>query len=254
MSGIKLDDGGTTALTGFTVESDILITGAVVPAGIVVGSYNVQVTTGADANATSAVLFDVTTPAPTVTNLDPNTGSNLGTTTIDITGMGFFGGTTSSSVTAVNLDDPASTEITVYTVSSNTLITGAIVPAGVEAGVYNVCVTTAGGTNTTSVVQFTVTTPGPTVTSIGPSTGSNIGTTSIDITGTGFFGGTASPNVSAIELDDPSTTSLTGWTVTTGTTIIGAVVPAGVIVGSYNVKVTTNGGTNLTSGCDNKLY
>jgi len=244
VTGIKLDDVVNTALTGITALSDVTIN-ALVPAGVAIGNYNIKVTTAGGTNLTSTTKFTVTTSVPTVTALSPSTGSNLSATAVTITGTGFFGGIGSSTVTGVRLDDGANTNLTGVTTISDVTIR-ASVPAGVAVGSYNVKVTAAGGTNLTSTTKFTVTTSVPTVTVLSPSTGSNLSATAVTITGTGFFGGVGSSTVTGMNLDDGANTILTSVTVVSNVTIR-ASVPAGVAVGSYNVKVTAAGGTNLTS-------
>ncbi|OGF45282.1 MAG: hypothetical protein A2231_11160 [Candidatus Firestonebacteria bacterium RIFOXYA2_FULL_40_8] len=86
----------------------------------------------------------------------------------------------------------------------------------------------------------------PTVTSLSALTGSVLSAANITITGTGFFGSMFSSTVSAVNLDDGANTALTGVTVVSDSEIR-ATVPAGVVPGVYNVLVTAEGGTNLTS-------
>ena len=103
---------------------------------------------------------------PTVSILSPSTGPNSSATTISITGSGFFGGVGSNAVTAIKFDN-GTTSLTGYSVGSDSVITGAIVPSGVAVGTYNVLVTALGGTNTTSTIKFVVTLTGSTGTTSG---------------------------------------------------------------------------------------
>jgi len=67
-----------------------------------------------------------------------------------------------------------------------------------------VMVTSAGGTNSTSTQKFIIT-PAPTVVNITPSSGSNLGLTTLSIFGSGFWGGIGSNTVSAVKLDNGAT-------------------------------------------------
>jgi len=208
----------------------------------VVGAYNVKVTTTGGTSVTSGTtVFTVTTAAPTVASVSPSSGDNSTATSITITGTGYFGGTLSSTVTQVKLDDVANTALTSVTAVNDTTIRGSV-PVGVTVGSYNVKVTAAGGTNNTSATRFTVTSsvPAPVVTLVSPSIIPKGTATSITITGSYFLG------VINVKLDDGAATALTGVTAVSST-VIQATVPTTVTVGSYNVKVTTPGGTNATS-------
>jgi hypothetical protein len=89
--------------------------------------------------------------------------------------------------------------------------------------------------------------PAPVVTSLSPNSLRSDQSLPITITGSGFYAGGASPAVLDIQLDDPMRTRLTGFSVASDTQITGAVVPKWVAAGTYNVMVTTLGGTNKTS-------
>jgi hypothetical protein len=92
------------------------------------------------------------TAAPTVTGLNPNSGSTAGGTTVQITGAGFC-----NTVTSVRFGATAATS---FTAQSDTLLT-AVSPAH-AAGVVDVTVTNPGGTSATSAAdQFTFVIPGP---------------------------------------------------------------------------------------------
>lgn len=86
----------------------------------------------------------------------------------------------------------------------------------------------------------------PAVTALDPLEGSSLAVTGITITGTGYFGSIFSSTVTGVQFDDGVNTVLTGVTVVSDTEIR-AFVPAGIIPGNYNVLVTAEGGTNLTS-------
>ncbi|MCX5776913.1 MAG: IPT/TIG domain-containing protein, partial [Candidatus Firestonebacteria bacterium] len=251
VTSIVLNDPATTAITllGATI-SDTVIAGAVIPPGVVAGSYNIRVTSTLGTSLTNSVKFGVTTPVPTVSSFTPaGTLDNTAVRTLTITGSNFFAGIPSSSVSQIRLSNVAGTTLTLPASSniSGTVITGAILPAGVRAGTYDLLVVTPGGTGTGSSL-VTITTPAPTVTLLNPAFGSDTGGKTISIHGTGFFGGEQVSAVSAIKLTDASSTSITGYTVINNTLISGAIVPAGVAVSNtYNVIVTTSGGNSATS-------
>lgn len=234
-SSVALDDPVATMLTAVSVVSDTEIQAAV-PAGIDPGYWNVQVTNPVGTNATSTPRFRVVGP-PAVTDVAPASGLDNASTPVTITGTEFVG------VLGVDLDDGAATALTAVTTVDDTTIT-ASVPAGVAPGLYNVRVTTGGGTNPTSAVRFEVIaapTPPPTVAAITPNTGPASFSTPVTIDGTNFIG-TVQAN-----LDDPASTQLAGVTVTSPTQLT-ATVPAGIAVGTWEVRVTADGGTSAIAG------
>jgi hypothetical protein len=195
---------------------------------------DVTVTTPAGTSATSpADQFTYTViTAPTVTGLNPTSGTEAGGTPVTITGTGFTG------ATAVDFGTTAATNVTVV---NDTSIT-ANSPAG--TGTVNVTVTTPAGTSATSPAdQFTYTAvTAPNVTGLSPTSGPEAGGTMVTITGTGFTGATAV---------DFGTTAATNVTVVNDTSIT-ADSPAG--TGTVNVTVTTPAGTSATSPADQFTY
>ena len=207
---------GGVAATSYTVDSDTQIT-AVTPAGT--GTVTVAVTT-ASGTGTSVGTFGYL-PAPSISGLVPTSGPEAGGTSVVITGSAFTGATDVSF---------GATPATSFTVDSPTQIT-AITPAG--TGVVSVSVTTAYGT-AVAFGTFTYV-PVPTITTLAPTTGPEVGGTTGVITGSGFtgttavsFGGTAATFV--VDSD----------------TQITAVSPAG--VSAVTVSVTTIGGTATSVG------
>ncbi len=92
-----------------------------------------------------ATLYARWTAIPTVGSINPDAGPLSGGTSVTITGTGFYGGGTSSAVSAVDFGTIA---VTSYSVSSDTSIT-ATNPSE-SAGTVDVTVTTPGGTSATS--------------------------------------------------------------------------------------------------------
>ena len=149
-SGVTAVRFGSNAAGSFTVNSATQIT-ATSPAGI--GTVDVTVTTPGGTSAIgSADQFTYARPAPTVTNVNPNTGPTTGGTSVTITGTNFTG------ATAVKF---GSTNATSFTVNSSTSIT-ATSPAG--SGTVDVTVTTAAGTSATSAATGSLMGTGTTTT------------------------------------------------------------------------------------------
>jgi Bacterial Ig-like domain (group 3)/IPT/TIG domain len=222
---------GSNAAASFTVNSATQIT-ATSPAGV--GTVDVMVTTEGGTSAISSGDRFTYGSAPTVTNVNPNTGPTSGGTSVTITGTNFSG------AAAVRFGNNAAGS---FTVNSATQIT-ATSPAGI--GTVDVTVTTAGGTSATSMAdQFTYVpapAPGPTVTNINPNTGPSSGGSSVTITGTNFSG------VTAVRFGSNAAGSFT----VDSATQITATSPTG--VGTVDVTVTTAGGTSAISSGDRFTY
>jgi IPT/TIG domain len=169
--------------------------------------------------------------APTVTAIEPRSGTEAGGTPVKIVGTGFVGvkavtfGASSASFTVVN-----ETEV------------NATAPRGSGPGPVHVTVSAAGGTSgTSSATEFTYV-PAPTIHSVSPNGGPEAGGTSVTITGTGFGGATAVAfgGIPAASFTVTSPTSITART------------PAG--KGTVDVTVTTVGGTSATVASDRFTY
>jgi hypothetical protein len=225
---------GGNAATGFTVNSPTSIT-ATVPAGTV-GTVDVTVTTPVGVSATKPADQYTYVAAPTVTGVNPSSGSVGGNNTVTISGTGFSG------ATAVFFGGNAATS---FTVNSPTSIT-AVVPAstGDAAGTVDVTVTTAGGTSGTSAAdQYTYGVLIPSITSVSPSSGYVGGGTVVTISGIGFTGATA------VKFGSNSAAS---FTVVNDNTI-SATAPAGSL-GTVDVTVTAPGGNSTTGVSDDFTY
>jgi hypothetical protein len=123
---------GSNAAGSFTVNSATQIT-ATSPAGI--GAVDVTVTTLGGTSAIGSADQFTYPAAPTVTNVNPNTGPTSGGTSVIITGTEFSG------ATAVRFGSNSAGS---FTVNSTTQIT-ATSPSGI--GTVDVTVTTPGGTS-----------------------------------------------------------------------------------------------------------
>ena len=139
--------------------------------------YYFSLSTVAVANPGSLPAFSVYlagSPAPTVTNVSPNSGSPSGGASVIITGTNFTGatGVTIGGIAATNVTVTSSTSITVTT------------PAG-TAGTASVLVTTPGGANAANSL-YTYKAAAPTIAAISPNFGPVGGGQTVTITGTNF--------------------------------------------------------------------
>jgi hypothetical protein len=163
---------GSNAAISFTVNSATQIT-ATSPAGS--GIIDVIVTIAGGASAISSADQFTYAAAPTVTNVNPNTGPPAGGTSVTITGTNFSG------ATAVRFGSNAAGS---FTVNSATQIT-ATSPAG--SGTVDVTVATAGGTSAiSSGDRFTYVLVGTTTTlssSQNPSSSGHPVTFTVQVTG-----------------------------------------------------------------------
>ncbi len=212
---------GGTAATSINVASATSIT-CTTPAHAA-GAVNVVVTTSVGTATSNNGFTYVTPPVPTVTALNPTSGSTAGGTAVTITGTNLTG------ATAVSFGGTAATGVSVV----NATTVNCTSPAH-AAGTVDVTVTTPGGTSSTSGTgnDYTYNQAAPTITTIAPTSGSTVGGTNVTITGTNFiagatvtFGGTAATSINVA--------SATSITCTTPAHAAGAV----------NVVVTTSGGT-----------
>ena len=221
---------GGTAAASFTVDSASQVT-AVSPAHAA-GPVDVTVTTAGGTSATLAadVFTFVAPPAPSVSVINPTSGSTAGGTSVTVTGANLsgasdvsFGGTAAAS----------------FTVDSASQVT-AVSPAH-AAGPVDITVTTSAGTSTTSAADvFTfVAPPAPSVSAINPTSGSTAGGTSVTVTGADLsdvsdvsFGGTAA---ASFTVDSASQ--------------ITAVSPAHA-AGPVDITVTSTAGTSTATPAD----
>src|SRR5262249_49495431 len=145
------------------------------------GTVDVTVTTFAGTSSTSSSDHFTYAGTPTITGLSLTSGSTAGGAQVTLTGTDFTGATDVSFGGA-----PAQ-----YTINSDTSIT-ATVPVH-AAGPFAVTVSSgSGGSALVSADRFTYAAANaPVVSSLGTSSGSTAGGTSVTITGTDFTGATA---------------------------------------------------------------
>jgi len=185
----------------------------VAPVPVSATTGNVVVTVGG--MASNGVSFTVTVPAPSITSLNPTSGV-LGTS-VTITGAN-FGASQGTSTVSFNGIGAAPTSW-----SATSIV--APVPAGATTG--NVVVTVGGVAS--NGVGFTVTAPGPSITSLNPSSG--LAGASVTVTGANFG---ATQGTSTVKFNGISAPP-TSWSATS----IVAAVPTGATTG--NVVVTVGG-------------
>jgi hypothetical protein len=180
VSGATITIGGTP-MTGVTFVSSTTLR-ATAPWGNA-GQKTVVVTNpnGQSATLVNAYTYGTpTTPAPTLTSISPLTGPTTGGTVVTMNGSNFVSGMTATI---------GGTAMTAVTYVSATQIR-ATTPAG-TAGAKTIVVT-SGSQSATLANAFTYTapaTPGPTLTSVSPTSGPIQGGNTITMTGTNFVSG-----------------------------------------------------------------
>lgn len=221
--------GGTSV--AFVVTNDTHI--ATTSPAMSPGTVDIQVTTPA---GTSLLLpsdqYTYVTPAPTVTNVSPSSGTTLGGDSVTITGTTFTG------TTSVLFGVVAAA----FIVSDDSHIV-ATSPAE-AAGLVDITVTTPAGTSAvTTADHFTFVTPVPAITSVSPTSGTTAGGTTVTITGTHIG------NASAVKFGLTNATSF----IQVSETSITAIAPAHV-AGTIDITVTNPGGTSATSAADQYTF
>ena len=191
--------------TGFAPGATVTI-GGTAATNVVVAAGGASLTLTTPARPPGAATIVVTNPdgqtgqlanaytyvaGPTITSVNPNTGSTAGGLAVVINGTGFTPGAT------VFFGGTAATGVTVTSATRLDVI----LPARTSGGAVDVLVTNTDGQFFRSVGAFTYVSP-PTITSVTPAEGAPIGGAEVVIVGTGFvegatvaFGGTAATNV-----------------------------------------------------------
>jgi hypothetical protein len=222
------DDLGTCPTTPcFTVNSNTQITvSGVVAHGAGGVSVNVVTPGGTTGNLTYTYVL-----SPTLTSLNPPSGSTLGGNSVVLTGTDFTG------ATDVNFgaDDLGMCPTTpCFTVNSNTQITVSGVAAHGAGGVSVNVVTPGGTTGNLTYTYFAL----PTLTTLVPSSGSTVGGNAVTLTGTNFIGA-SDVNFGASDLGPcPSAPC---FVVNSSTQITVTSIP-GHAAGGVSVNVVTPGG------------
>jgi hypothetical protein len=117
-------------------------------------TYNVVVTNPDGKSGMRASYFTLSSPAPTVTSLTPNTGARGATVNINpFTGTGFQPGATVNMTRAGYVIDANN----VVVVSSTRITCTFVIPPGAPTGAYSVGVLNTGGQSVLTANRFTVT-------------------------------------------------------------------------------------------------
>lgn len=238
---------GMADATSYTVNSPTQIT-AVAPAFPVGITVDVTVTTPAGtstpsdstASASDNSKFQYISP-PTVTGLNPTSGSTAGGNSVVITGTNFI------NVTAVKFGSAGATS---YTVNSETQITAVAPAQGSMGQTVNVTVTTPAGTSPTAGTADDYTYGMPKITGLIPPAGNNGGGNSVTIVGSGFV------NVSKVEFVTLAGASVeaTVTGVNSDKTQLTVIAPSGLDNKTVDVRVINPVGTSVSSDASKYAY
>lgn len=168
----------------FVIDSDTQITAVAPPRGTP-SLVNVRVQTPGGVTAMNGAYYRYDPlVVPTITRIEPNTGSATGGQTVTITGTGF--------TSASRVEFGTGVDAATFTVQSSTRIV-ATTPER-SPSLVNVFVTAPGGRSAPvdwqTWYRFNSPDPSPVVSAVSPSSGSADGGTVVTITGTGFSGAT----------------------------------------------------------------
>jgi hypothetical protein len=176
-----------------------------------------------------AGAFEITPPDPTVTDVSPSVGADVGGTAVTVTGTGFRAG--ARVVIGPNIyEDGEPDGCTVVNATTITLTTVAT-----PGGVYDAVVIDETGVEGRDVAAFTSTVGMPTYTSVFPAGGTTTGGTDLIIRGGNF-----QPGV---------TVSINGTLATVSTLTamrLDVVTPAGIAGGPYTIDIENPGGNLLS--------
>ena len=178
----------------------------------------------------ASATFTVTSSAPTVTSVSPNSGAQGASVPVTPTGANFIAGASVSvanaGVTVSNVSVVSPTQITAtFTIAANATV-----------GATNVTVTTSAGTSGSAT--FTVTSSAPTLASISPTGGTQGTSVPVTLTGANFVAG-ASVSVTGTGVTVSNVTVASSTRITATFTI-----GSSATVGSRNVTVTTSSGAS----------
>ncbi|MHC5019417.1 MAG: IPT/TIG domain-containing protein [Planctomycetota bacterium] len=270
LTGTNFTTGGATvtlggfACTSVAVNSATQIVCTTPNTFQTVGPLPLTVTNIDGQSVTLAAAYGSTGPAPTVTSVNPASGTTGGGTVVTLGGTNFFPGVT------ITIGGAAATGLTIIGPTQLTCVS----PAG-TAGARNIVVTNLDGQSVTSTGGYTYV-GGPTVSSVSPNTGAAGATTFITITGANFAGsstvtvggapatgvtvvntttitcttptGTVGPATVAVTDPGPPVTAtlVNGFTYTGATPVAGSFTPAsGPAAGGTAVTIT---GSNFVAG------
>lgn len=218
---------GDKPATTIDTWTDTEITGIAPPTGEELGPVDVTVIPAAGVPGTleDGFTYVEAPPMATLESAEPSSGPLAGGTQVTLTGTGFSHNL--QEIKIGNNGDPWDFEVI-----SDTEVVATSSPRAAEV-TASFFITTAGGRNTSTGVNFTYL-PVPTASSLSPSSGSEDGGYEVTLTGTGWWSGSQAPTVmvDGNEVD---------W-FTDSETSVTFTMPAG--TGEVPVTVTTNGGTS----------
>jgi len=179
-----------TPAEGVLVESPHMISCTLPLTGAAAGAWDVTVTNPDGQMTTGAGLFSVTEgiPAPVPVAISPSTAPNTGPVTAVISGTN-FNTTPESTTVTLTRDGESPIMITGITPISTTAIDCLLPITGAAPGAWTVVVTNPDGQEgmIADGILITSPVPGPVITGITPTEGSNDGMVDItDLAGTGF--------------------------------------------------------------------
>jgi hypothetical protein len=239
---------GTATFTQSSGDPDLVVdgNGAIsAPDTLPTGDYSASGTdTDGFNNGSWSFTLDVVDPKPTVSSVNPSSGTLNGGQSITIDGTGFVLGAQVHIAQGhgPSVSGGAVVATNVVVVSSDVIT--ATTPAATLAGSFNLFVVTPGGISApTAGDLYRYKDPVPTVSGISPTSGSVSGGQPITITGTGFVSGAkveigrgGGPGPTAARATNVDVVSSTEITATTGATSV---------AGSGYVFVQTPGGISV---------
>jgi len=239
LSGTNFVSGGTTvAVSGTNVSvSNVKVANAnfltatlALASGAALGGRNITVT--AAGLTSSAATFTVTPPAPTLISVTPIDGIQGTNVNVTLAGTNFV---TGASTIAVNGVDVTVSNVNVASATSMTATF--TVAADALLGAHVVTVETASGVS--GPVTFTVQPPGPTLTTITPTTGVQNTNVNVTITGTNFV-----PNGTNVAVNGNGVT-VSNVNVTTSTSLTATfAIASGATLGAHSVTAMSSSGTS----------
>jgi prepilin-type processing-associated H-X9-DG protein len=183
-----------TLIAASSSSTQLAVTAPAIGANTMGASLTISVTTNQGSPATFSSTSSPITYLPQITSITPEVGPVSGGNSVVIRGSGFFGGTTSSQVTALNWSTSTVINPANYTVVSDTQINLNSVPAAAALAIGQVvCYVTVSGHTSETAVSVTQNalytyTAEPVISSISPNSGVSVGGTPVTINGSGFTG------------------------------------------------------------------
>lgn len=202
--------------------------------GIPIGIYNLIVKNTDGSTATVTNAFTVTNAAPVISSITPVSGSNNANLPVIITGNNFRAGA------EVTIANNMVTKTALSPTVTMTQIACTLPIAGIPTGIFNLTVRNTDGTTAYLTNAFTVTGPGPVISSVTPMSGYNTGTVRTTITGNKFQAGVA------VTLNHGETTIPCSIESVASTKIVGSFALSGIPAGTYDLTVTNPDVTSAT--------